>query len=609
MLHKLVPIKTALPDGAGAQGEDALGDLPEWDLTDLYSAPDGDDLKADLDAVMGQAKAFAAQYCGKVADLDGAAFGAAIAAFEQICDTLYKILSYGQLVHAGNVSDPEVGRFYQGLNEKGTEISTETLFFTLEINRLDDANLAAKMADPAAAHYAPWVDDIRLYKDHQLSDELEKLLHEKEITGASSWMRLFDETMAALRFPIDGKEMTVTEAMNRLSSRDGAQRRDAAKAVGTVLGDNIRLFSLITNTLAKDKEIEDKWRNYASPISSRNLANQVEDAVVDALVGAVKDSFPDLAHRYYGLKAKWFGVDKLDYWDRNAPLPEDADKKYDWPEAVELVMGAYGRFSPKLADVAKNFFDKPWIDVPARQGKTSGAFAHPVVASAHPYLLLNYMGKARDVMTLAHELGHGCHQVLAAKQGTLMANTPLTLAETASVFGEMLTFRAMVDAETDPARRRILLAGKVEDMLNTVVRQIAFHEFERHVHSERRSGELSADRLGEIWMQVQVESLGPAFRYDDEYKHYWAYIPHFIHSPFYVYAYAFGDCLVNSLYGVFEQGAEGFQDKYLEMLSAGGTLRHKELLAPFGLDASDPAFWKKGIGVVKGFIDELEQTL
>jgi oligoendopeptidase F len=609
MLHKMVPIKIAAPDGAAASEDEDLGALPEWDLTDLYSSPDGADLSADLDAVMQQAKAFAAQYRGKVCDLDGAGFGAAIVAFEQICDTLYKALSYGQLVHAGNVSDPEVGRFYQGLSEKGTEISTETLFFTLEINRLDDDALAAKMADPAAAHYASWVRDIRLYKDHQLSDELEQLLHEKEVTGASSWTRLFDETMAALRFPIDGKEMTVTEAMNRLSSRDGGQRRDAAKAVGKVLGDNIRLFSLITNTLAKDKEIEDKWRAYPNPIASRNLANQVEDEVVEALVGAVKESYPDLAHRYYGLKAKWFGVEKLDYWDRNAPLPNDADKKYSWPEAVELVMGAYGRFSPKLADVAQNFFDKPWIDVPTRPGKTSGAFAHPVVPSAHPYLLLNYMGKSRDVMTLAHELGHGCHQVLAAKQGTLMSNTPLTLAETASVFGEMLTFRAMVDAETDPARRRILLAGKVEDMLNTVVRQIAFHEFERQVHSERRNGELSADRLGEIWMQVQIDSLGPAFRYDDDYKNYWAYIPHFIHSPFYVYAYAFGDCLVNSLYGVFEQGAEGFQDKYLEMLSAGGTLRHKELLAPFGLDASDPAFWKKGIGVVKGFIDELAETL
>jgi len=608
MLHMMGLGKTALPDGADTAGAGGLENLPEWDLSDLYPGPESAELKADIAAVEQRAKAFAASYRGKVAEIDGATFGQAIAEFEQICDTLYKILSYGQLVHAGAVSDPEVGRFYQGLSEKGTEVSTETLFFTLEINRLDDDVLAAKMAAPDAAHYASWVRDLRLYQNHQLSDELEQLMHEKEITGGSAWMRLFDETMAALRFPIVGKEMTVTEAMTCMSDRDGDKRREAAKSVGKVLGDNIRLFSLITNTLAKDKEIEDKWRRYPNPLSSRNLANQVEDEVVQALVSAVKDSYPDLAHRYYGLKAKWFGVEKLNYWDRNAPLPDDADRKYAWTEATELVLGAYGRFSPKLATVAQNFFDKPWIDVPARAGKTSGAFAHPVVSSAHPYLLLNYMGKARDVMTLAHELGHGCHQMLAAGQGTLMANTPLTLAETASVFGEMLTFRAMLNDETDPKRRRILLAGKVEDMLNTVVRQIAFHEFERQVHTERRQGELSAERLGAIWMDAQRTSLGPAFTFDEDYQNYWAYIPHFIHSPFYVYAYAFGDCLVNSLYGVYEQGAEGFEDKYLAMLSAGGTLRHKELLAPFGLDASDPAFWKKGIGVVKGFIDELAES-
>lgn len=596
-------------DATAAKGEgDAPGNLPEWDLSDLYSGPDSAALKADLASLEADAKAFAERYKGKVADLSGAGFGQAIASYETLCEVLYRILSYGQLLHAGNVSDPEIGRFYQGLNEKGTAISTETLFFTLEINRLSDEALAEKMAAPAAAHYAPWVRDVRLFKDHQLSDELEQLMHEKEITGGNSWIRLFDETMAAMRFPVDGKEMTITEVTHQLSDKDTEKRKVAAKALGHGLGDKMPLFSLITNTLAKDKEIEDKWRRYPHPMAARNLANQVEDEVVQALVSAVKDSFPTLSHRYYRMKAKWFGVDQMNYWDRNAPLPEDEDKTYSWEEAVNLVMGAYGRFSPKLAEVAEDFFKNNWIDVPARPGKASGAFAHPTVPSAHPYLLLNFMGQSRDVMTLAHELGHGCHQVLAGAQGTLMSNTPLTLAETASVFGEMLTFRAMVDAETDPVRRRVLLAGKVEDMLNTVVRQIAFHEFERHVHGERRDGELSAERLGEIWMQVQHESLGDAFRFDDEYRHYWAYIPHFIHTPFYVYAYAFGDCLVNSLYRVYETGAPGFQDKYLEMLRAGGTLRHRELLEPFGLDASDPGFWKKGISVIEGFIDELEQT-
>ncbi len=592
--------------GGGGKGP---GELPVWDLTDLYPAPDSPELKSDLASVEAAARDFGARFRGKVSSLDGAAFGGAIAEYEKLCEVLYRILSYGQLLHSANVSDPEVGRFYQGLNEKGTEISTETLFFTLEINRLDEGRLAEMMAAPEAAHYAPWIRDVRLFKDHQLSDDLEKLMHEKDITGAQSWVRLFDETMAALRFPIDGQDLTITEAMTMLSDRDGAARQKAAKALGKVLGDNIRLFGLITNTLAKDKELEDKWRHYPHPMASRNLANQVEDEVVDALVGAVKDSYPRLSHRYYSLKAKWFGVDKLDYWDRNAPLPEDDDRRWTWNEATDLVMDAYHRFSPALGEVGKRFFDHNWIDVPARAGKASGAFAHPTVPSAHPYLLLNFMGRGRDVMTLAHELGHGVHQVLAGKQGTLMSNTPLTLAETASVFGEMLTFRAMVDAETDPKRRRILLASKVEDMLNTVVRQIAFHDFERQVHAERRNGELSTERLGEIWMSVQTESLGPAFRYDDDYATYWAYIPHFVHSPFYVYAYAFGDCLVNSLYGVYEQGEPGFQEKYLDMLRAGGTLRHRELLEPFGLDASDPGFWKKGLAVVEGFIDELEKEV
>lgn len=587
----------------------SLSDLPEWDLTDFYTSPQAPELAADLEALDRDSQAFAAQYQGKIAALSGAEFGTAIATFEALCERLYKVLSYGQLLHAGQVSDPEIGRIYQDLSERGNAISSQTLFFTLEINRLDDAALDAKVADPTAARYTPWLRDVRLFKDHQLDDSLEKLLHEKEVAGASAWTRLFDETLAALRFPLNGEDLTLTEALNLLSDTDPAQREAAAKAVGKGLKGQERLFTHITNTLAKDKEIEDKWRRYPSPIAARNLANQVEGEVVEALVSAVRDSFPALSHRYYALKAKWFGVDQLNTWDRNAPLPGDDDRRYSWDEARSTVLGAYGRFSPDLAALGQRFFDHPWIDVPARPGKASGAFAHPTVPSVHPYLLLNYMGRGRDVMTLAHELGHGVHQLLAAEQGTLMSNTPLTLAETASVFGEMLTFRALLDGEDRPERRRIMLASKVEDMLNTVVRQIAFHEFERQVHSERRSGELSAERLGDIWMGIQTESLGPALRFEDDYRIFWAYIPHFIHTPFYVYAYAFGDCLVNALYRVYETGAvDNFQAKYLEMLRAGGTLRHTELLAPFGLNASDPGFWKQGLAVISGFIDELEDV-
>ena len=445
-----------------------------------------------------------------------------------------------------------------------------------------------------------------MFRPHQLSDELEKLLHEKEVTGHAAWSRLFDETIAGLRIPVGGEELTVSAALNQLSDRDRAVREAAGKAIGTVFGKNVKLFALITNTLAKDKEIIDAWRHYPRPASYRNRANMVEDEVVDALVAAVAGDFPRLSHRYYAMKAKWLGLETLQHWDRNAPLPEDDDQLIPWDAARTRVLEAYGAFSPELAAIGRRFFEAPWIDAKLSPGKAGGAFAHPTVPSAHPYLLLNYHGRARDVMTLAHELGHGVHQVLAGAQGYLMSGTPLTLAETASVFGEMLTFRAMLDAETDRRRRRIMLAAKVEDMLNTVVRQIAFYLFETRLHDERRSGEIMADRIGAIWRGVQTESLGPAFDFTPDYDVFWAYIPHFIHTPFYVYAYAFGDCLVNALYAVFQSGHPGFQAKYLDMLRAGGTKRHKELLAPFGLDASDPAFWRKGLDVIAGFIDELE---
>ncbi|MFQ5617820.1 MAG: M3 family oligoendopeptidase [Rhodospirillales bacterium] len=580
--------------------------LPEWALEDLYSGPDAPELEADLAWAEAQSKAFAGRYRGRLADLDGAALGEAIAAYEGIAERLGKATGYAQLVFAANVGDPEAGRFHQTVQERATAISTETLFFTLGLNRLDDAVLARQLESPAAGRYAPWIRDLRAFRPHQLSDEVEQLLHEKSVTGRAAWVRLFEETIADLRFPVDGKALTLADVLNALTDHDRAVRRKSAKALGRGLGGNLRLFSLITNMLAKDKEIEDQWRKFPFPVSERNLSNQVDDAVVEALVASVRDAFPDLAHRYYRLKARWFGRKTLDYWDRTAPLPDDEDRSYTWDAARTLVLDAYGGFAPEMADIAGRFFDRRWIDAPPRPGKDSGAFSHPTVPSAHPYILMNFHGRARDVMTLAHELGHGVHQVLSAGQGALMADTPLTTAETASVFGEMLTFRAMLDGETAPARRRILLAGKVEDMLNTVVRQIAFHEFERRVHDERRAGELSAGRLGEIWLDVQRESLGPAIRFDDEYRNFWAYIPHFVHTPFYVYAYAFGDCLVNSLYDVFQKGHPGFQAKYLDMLRAGGTLRHKELLAPFGLDAGDPAFWRRGLDVISGFIDELE---
>ncbi len=584
-----------------------LGALPEWDLTDLYPAPDSPELENDLAAAAKAAAQFNLDYSGRLAEISGTRLGEAIAEYERLGEIIYRAMSYAQLWYAGDQSDSRRGVFYQGIQERVNDISAQTLFFTLELNRLDDDVLDTKLTADKARHYGPWLRDVRMFRPHQLSDEVERLLHDKSVAGRSAWSRLFDETMARLRFPVGGESLSSAEALHLMSDRDQSVRKEAAQSVGKVLADNGAVFTLITNTLAKDKEIEDKWRNFARPQSYRNLSNQVEDRVVDALVDAVRGCYSQLSHRYYALKAKWFGVDQLDYWDRNAPLPDADDTTYSWDQARDTVLDAYARFSPDLAQVGRKFFDNNWIDAPARPGKSPGAFAHPTVTTVHPYLLLNYLGKTRDVMTLAHELGHGVHQVLAARQGGLMADTPLTLAETASVFGEMLTFQSMLASETNPVRRKAMLAGKVEDMLNTVVRQVAFYQFESLVHDERRRGELSPDRIGELWMQVQGESLGPALRFHDEYKWFWTYIPHFIHSPFYVYAYAFGDCLVNSLYSVYQSGGVAdFPAKYLDMLKAGGTLRHRDLLAPFGLDAGDPAFWRKGLDVVVGFIDQLE---
>jgi oligoendopeptidase F len=603
---------TAAPDSipsASVIGSPASQALPAWDLSDLYATPEDPRLAADLDRAEAEARAFEAAHAGRLASLPGDALAAAITTYETIEEVLGRAMSYAQLVFSGDAQSAENGRFYQTIQERVTTISSHLLFLTLELNRLEDSALEQKIvSSPALARWRPWLRDLRVFRPHQLSDDLEKLLHEKEVTGRSAWNRLFDETVAAMRVDVGGEELTVSAALNKLSDSDRAVRAAAAKGVSAAFGEKVRLFSLVTNVLAKDKEIIDGWRRYPRATSARNRANMVEDEVVDALVAAVRESFPRLSHRYYAMKAKWLGLPKLMHWDRNAPLPDDADTMIPWPEAVARVRAAYGAFSPELERIAAPFFEKPWIDAALRPGKASGAFAHPTVPSAHPYLLLNYHGKARDVMTLAHELGHGVHQVLAAQQGYLMSSTPLTLAETASVFGEMLTFRAVLDAETDPRKRRALLAGKVEDMLNTVVRQIAFYRFETLLHEERRKGEVAHERIGEIWMQVQTESLGPAFDFTPDYGVYWAYIPHFVHTPFYVYAYAFGDCLVNALYGVFREGHPRFQEKYLEMLKAGGTKRHRELLAPFGLDASDPAFWRKGLDVISGFIDELEQA-
>ena len=592
---------------ADASGSSQFGDLPEWDLSDLYSSADAKEFTDDMALVEKACKEFAADYEGKLAELGAAGMLECVQRYEKIDLKAGRIMSFVGLSYYQNTTDAERAKTMADAQDKITTYTTPLVFFTLEINRIDDKTMDGWFEENAdLARYKPVFDRMRAMRPHQLSDELERFLHDQSTVGAAAWNRLFDETVAGLTFTVDGEEKNLEATLDGLTDRDRGKREASAREVARVFGENIKLFARVHNTLAKEKEIEDRWRKMPTPQTGRHLSNHVEPEVVEALRNAVVDAYPKLSHRYYELKRGWMGLDKMEVWDRNAPLPMESDRLVGWEEARKTVLDAYGGFDPEMAKLAEPFFDKGWIDAPVKPGKAPGAFAHPTVTDAHPYVMLNYLGKPRDVMTLAHELGHGVHQRLAAGQGELLSSTPLTLAETASVFGEMLTFRKLLADAPTPEEKKVMLAGKVEDMINTVVRQIAFYDFECKLHDARREGELTPDQIGELWMSVQGESLGPAFTFMDGYESFWAYIPHFVHSPFYVYAYAFGDGLVNALYAVYEEGDPDFQAKYFEMLKAGGSKHHKELLAPFGLDASDPAFWDKGLSMISGFIDELE---
>ena len=590
-----------------SSGANAFGDLPDWDLSDLYAGEDAQELSRDLTWLEKACADFAANYEGKLADLDAAGMLKCIEDYEAIDLIAGRIGSFAGLRYYQNTTDAGRAKFMSDIQDKITTYTTSLVFFTLEINRLEDDAVAGLFAANAdLARFKPIFDRMRAMRPYQLSDELEKFLHDQSVVGSSAWNKLFDETMAGLEFDVLGETLGLEATLNFLTDQDRSKREAAAKELARIFSSNIKLFARVHNTLAKEKDIEDRWRGMPTPQTGRHLSNHVEPEVVEALRNAVVNAYPQLSHRYYELKRKWMGLDTLQVWDRNAPLPMETDRIVNWDEARAIVTEAYAGFDPKMADLAEPFFTDGWIDAGVKPGKAPGAFAHPTVANVHPYVMLNYLGKPRDVMTLAHELGHGVHQRLAAGQGELLSSTPLTLAETASVFGEMLTFRKLLSKAKDDKEKKVMLAGKVEDMINTVVRQIAFYDFECKLHAARKDGELTPDDINALWMSVQGESLGPAFTFMDGYETFWAYIPHFVHSPFYVYAYAFGDGLVNALYAVYEEGDPGFQEKYFEMLKAGGSKHHKELLAPFGLDASDPAFWDKGLSMISGFIDELE---
>jgi oligoendopeptidase F len=596
-----------LYDVNASSGSKGLGNLPEWDLSDLYSSQDAPELARDLKWLDGACAAFAKDYEGKLAQLDAQAMLDCVLRNERINAIAGRIMSFAGLRYYQLTIDDDRTKFMSDMQENITNFTTPLVFFTLELNSIDDAALQRLLdSNSELARYRPVFERIRALKPYQLSDELEKFLHDLGVVD-DAWERLFDETIAGLTFEIDGESLNIEGALNLLTDPDRDQREKGAVELARVFAENIKIFARVHNTQAKEKNIIDHWRGMPTPQTGRHLSNHVEPEVVEALRNAVVAAYPKLSHRYYQLKRKWLGLDVMQVWDRNAPLPMENTRIVGWSEAQQTVLQAYGDFDPRMADLAAPFFSKGWIDAAVKPGKAPGAFAHPTVTDVHPYVMLNYLGKPRDVMTLAHELGHGVHQVLAADQGEMLSSTPLTLAETASVFGEMLTFRKMLDGAKDAAERKVMLAGKVEDMLNTVVRQIAFYDFECKLHDARSQGELTPDDINTLWMSVQGESLGPAFEFMDGYETFWAYIPHFVHSPFYVYAYAFGDGLVNALYAVYQEQPEGFQEKYFDMLKAGGSKHHKELLAPFGLDASDPKFWDKGLSMISAMIDELEE--
>ena len=588
--------------------KNTLGKLPVWNLKDLYESPNAKNLNNDLNELRRITKKFEKKYTFKITKLSPNQLLKAIIELENIDIKIDKIMSYAHLLVAEDGNNEKNKIFYQQMQEQITNIASSIVFFSLELNEVSNAKLNKIYADKKLEPYKNWIKNIRKFKPYQLDVKTEKLLQEKSITSRSAWVRLFDDTIASLKFPFKGKNLSSAEIFNFLSDEKESNRKKSAEVVSGVLKDNISLFTSITNNLAKDKSINDKWRGLPSPVSSRNLSNVVEDEVVEALTETIKENYPKIAHRYYKIKAKWFKKKSLMYWDRNAPLPFQSQSIYSWKDARQIVSDAYSNFDQRAGNIVNKFFDNSWIHAPVIAGKSPGAFAASTVPSVHPFILVNYQGKARDIATLAHELGHGIHQYLAGKKQTYFnSSTPLTLAETASVFGEMLTFKSLLSITKKENERKGLLANKVEDMLNTVVRQIAFFEFEKRIHDQRKIKELSVNEICKIWIDVQKQSLGPSIKFNDDYKYFWSYIPHFIHSPFYVYAYAFGDCLVNSLFNVYESKLPKFEDKYITLLESGGSNTYDKLLKPFGLNPKKKDFWQKGVNVIESLIDQLEE--
>ena len=581
--------------------------IPRWDLSVLYSSPDCPEMQKDMQSLSAQVERFCVRNKGKLAQVTPETFGKMIADYDAVETKMQKIQAYAYMNYAVAMNDQKNVDFYKTTYQKTAALNDKLLFFELEINSLTDDQIKEKMADPSVQKYASWINRIRSGREHTVDEKTEKMLADHALHVDQAALDLYQKTMNEIDFRLDGQHVSEAQLNAAAYSNDMGLRHKAGMAMDKGLKEHIDVFTSVTNTIAQSRQKEDAWRGYKTPMEFRNKSNQVENEVVDALVQSVSESYPDVSHRYYALKAKWLGVDKLEYWDRNAPPAGVVQKKYTFEEAKNIVLSAYKEFDPEIGKIAQEFFDQNRIDAEPRAGKQGGEFAHPVY-DGKPFIKMSFSGTSNDVLCLAHELGHGIHYVLSEKQGVLNADMPITLEETASIFGEMLAFRHMLKNEKDPKQRFALLADKTSRTMLTTYRQIAMHHYEEEVHNGvRQKGELKAQDLNAIWSKTQQDALGPAVINDDRSSASWANVPHLLHTPFYVYGYAFGECLTSSLYQVYESGkVPDFATKYKEMLSKGASERPAEMLKPFGLDASKPDFWKQGLGVIKGYVDRLE---
>ncbi|MHB1834517.1 MAG: M3 family oligoendopeptidase, partial [Solirubrobacteraceae bacterium] len=576
-----------------------------WDLSALLDGEDADGVRPRMEQAVERASAFSSAYAGRVAQLDAAGLARAMHELEQIHDLVGRAASFASLQFSTDTADPARGALLALVQERGTELETKLLFFELEWAALDDDRAAALLSDEQLAFCAHHLRSARRYRPHLLSEPEEMILAEKSISSQSAWARLFGELLAALRVPLEGEEVVLDVALSRLQEPDREVRRAVAEAVSGALEPGLRTRGFIYNTLVHDKSVEDRLRSYPHWLASRNLANEASDESVRALIDAVRGRF-SIPQRWYRLKAQLLGIDRLADFDRSAPVVSE-DVTFSYAQARELVLDTYESFSPDAGRVVRRFFDEHWVDAPVRPNKRGGAFCSYTVPSVHPYVLLNFTARRRDVLTMAHELGHGLHAALAQPQGVFHQGTPLTLAETASVFGEALVFGRLLEDTPDDRARLSLLAERIEGAIATVFRQIAMNRFEHLIHTRRRDeGELSVDRISESWVESQSELFGDAVEMTDGYRMWWSYVPHFINTPGYVYAYAYGQLLALSVYSRYVQEGPSFAPDYLGLLAAGGSRPPEELGAMVGIDLADPGFWDSGLDLVEQQLREAE---